>query len=178
MPLLSHALLETWQRRRGRTLTLSGYLAAGGARGAIAETAETVFRDQLDAQQQAIARNIFLRLTALGEGEDVIWTRRRVGFDELIPITTEAAVVREVLTSLADARLITTSETAAEVAHEALLREWPRLNDWLLNNQANLRLQRQLTNAAAEWRRADSDPSFLLTGRASHNLKTWHCSAP
>ncbi len=164
LPLLSHALLETWHRRRGRALTLSGYLASGGVRGAIAETAETVFRDQLDAPQQAIARNIFLRLTALGDDEEIVWTRRRVAFDELIPTAAEAVIVREVLTCLADARLITTSEAAAEVAHEALLREWPRLNDWLINNRANIRLQRQLTNAAAEWRRANHDPGFLLTG--------------
>ncbi len=59
LPLLSHALLETWQRRRGRTLTISGYLTAGGVRGAIAETAEAVFKDRLDRHQQTIARDIF-----------------------------------------------------------------------------------------------------------------------
>ena len=66
LPLLSHALLATWQRRRGRTLTLSGYTASGGVRGAIAETAESVFYDQLDREQRPIARQIFLRLTELG----------------------------------------------------------------------------------------------------------------
>lgn len=164
MPLLSHALLETWHRRRGRTLTLSGYLASGGVRGAIAETAETVFQDQLDSRQQAIARHIFLRLTALGDGEDFVWTRRRVGYDELIPTEADTTLTREVLTYLADARLITTSENVAEVAHEALLREWPRLSEWLASNRASLLLQRQLTNAAAEWRKAKNDASFLLTG--------------
>ncbi|MGQ0604905.1 MAG: nSTAND1 domain-containing NTPase, partial [Anaerolineales bacterium] len=164
LPLLSHALLETWQRRRGRTLTLSGYIASGGVRAAIAETAEAVFRDQLDVRQQAVARNIFLRLTALGDDEEVIWTRRRVTFDELIPTEAETVMVREVLTCLADARLITTSDAAAEVAHEALLREWPRLSEWLANNRASIRLQRQLTHAAAEWRKASHDPGFLLMG--------------
>ncbi|MGQ0602687.1 MAG: nSTAND1 domain-containing NTPase, partial [Anaerolineales bacterium] len=164
LPLLAHALLETWKRRRGRTLTLSGYLASGGVRGAIAETAETVFRDQLDVRQQAVARNIFLRLAALGDDEEVIWTRHRVVFDELIPTAEEASVVREVLTCLADARLITTSDTAVEVAHEALLREWPRLSEWLASNRTGIRLQRQLTHAAAEWRNANRDPGFLLTG--------------
>ena len=67
LPLLSHALLETWQRRHGRTMTLSGYISAGGVRGAIAETAETVFTDQFTHEQQAIARRIFLRLTELGD---------------------------------------------------------------------------------------------------------------
>ena len=66
LPLLSHALLETWHRRQGRTLTISGYIFSGGVRGAIAETAEAVFTDQFNPEQQAIARRIFLRLTELG----------------------------------------------------------------------------------------------------------------
>jgi transcriptional regulator with XRE-family HTH domain len=67
LPLLSHALLETWQRRRGRLMTSSGYTSSGGVRGAIAETAETVFTDQFTHEQQAIARHVFLRLTELGD---------------------------------------------------------------------------------------------------------------
>jgi transcriptional regulator with XRE-family HTH domain/energy-coupling factor transporter ATP-binding protein EcfA2 len=59
LPLLSHALLATWERRRGRTLTFEGYRATGGVRGAIAETAESVFTDQLNQKQQEIARNVF-----------------------------------------------------------------------------------------------------------------------
>jgi class 3 adenylate cyclase/energy-coupling factor transporter ATP-binding protein EcfA2 len=67
LPLLSHSLLETWKRRSGRMLTLIGYLQSGGVHGAIARTAETVY-DALSPEQQALARNVFLRLTELGEG--------------------------------------------------------------------------------------------------------------
>src|SRR5687767_16032719 len=67
LPLLSHALFETWQRRRGRLMTLSGYASSGGVRGAIAETAETVFTDQFTREQKTIARKIFLRLTQLSD---------------------------------------------------------------------------------------------------------------
>ena len=66
LPLLSHALLETWRRRRGRRLTLASYAAAGGVQGAIAQTAETVFAQQLRRDQQPIARRLFLQLTELG----------------------------------------------------------------------------------------------------------------
>jgi transcriptional regulator with XRE-family HTH domain len=69
LPLLSHALLATWERRRGRTFSLDGYHASGGVRGAIAETAESVFNDQLNQTQQELARDVFLRLTELGEGK-------------------------------------------------------------------------------------------------------------
>ncbi len=84
LPLLSHALLETWQRRRGRTMTMSGYAASGGVRGAIAETAETIFADQFSAEQQAIARRIFIRLTELGDKTSTGDTRRRAAYRELI----------------------------------------------------------------------------------------------
>ncbi len=67
LPLLSHALLETWKRRAGHTLTLKGYADAGGVRGAIAHTAETLYQS-FSLEEQAIARDIFLRLTELGEG--------------------------------------------------------------------------------------------------------------
>jgi transcriptional regulator with XRE-family HTH domain len=115
LPLLSHALLETWQRRRGRTLTMSGYSAAGGVRSAIAETAEAVFFDQLEAEQRPIARQIFLRLTELGGEGTAADTRRRVNFTELAQAPEHWAVVREVLNTLADARLITTDQNTAEV---------------------------------------------------------------
>ncbi len=127
LPLLSHALLESWHRRRGRMLTISGYLASGGVQGAIAETAEIVFQDELDPTQQGIARSIFLRLTELGDKDVSVETRRRATIHELIPKPEDAAAVRDVLTRLADARLIVTDRDIVEVAHEALIREWPTL---------------------------------------------------
>ena len=123
LPLLSHALLETWQRRHGRTMTLSGYTSAGGVRGAIAETAETVFTDQFTREQQAIARRIFLRLTEMGDETASGDTRRRATLDELILKPEESEATQTVLKALADARLVTTSEDSVQVAHEALIRE-------------------------------------------------------
>jgi transcriptional regulator with XRE-family HTH domain/energy-coupling factor transporter ATP-binding protein EcfA2 len=131
LPLLSHALYETWQRRHGRTMTFSGYSSSGGVRGAIAETAEAVFVDQFTHEQQAIARRIFLRLTELGSETSASDTRREVKFSELILKPEEAGATRAVLKALADARLITISQDSAQVAHEALIREWPTLRGWL-----------------------------------------------
>ena len=83
LPLLSHALLETWKRRAGHTLTLKGYADAGGVHGAIAHTAESVYQNLLP-EEQSIARDIFLRLTELGEETATGDTRRRAALDELI----------------------------------------------------------------------------------------------
>lgn len=161
LPLLSHALLETWKRRSGHTITLKGYHEAGGVRGAIAQTAETTYQ-QLTPEQQVIARNILLRLTELGEGTED--TRRRASYSELIPQGQDGSTVRTVLTRLADARLITTGKDSAEVAHEALIREWPRLREWLDDNREGLMLQRHLTEAAHEWDLMEQDPSMLYRG--------------
>jgi hypothetical protein len=115
LPLLSHALLETWGRRRGRMLTLSGYTSSGGVRGAIAETAQAVFVDQFTQEQQAIARRIFLRLTELGDETATGDTRRRASFEELILKPEEEAATQAVLKALADARR---HLLIGEVAHE------------------------------------------------------------
>jgi WD40 repeat protein len=173
LPLLSHALLATWQHRRGHKLTLSGYTASGGVRGAIAETAEAIFHDQLEPEQRAIARQIFLRLTELGEDTSTADTRRRVSFDELISKPEDSDMVHEVLTVLADARLITTEQDAAEVAHEALIREWPTLRNWIDENREGLRLHRHLTEAAQEWGSLGRDPGGLYRGARLAQALEW-----
>ena len=176
LPLLSHALLETWQRRRGSILTLSGYASSGGVRGAIAETAETVFTDQFTHEQQAIARRIFLRLTELSNEVSLADTRRRATFHELILRPEEAATTHAVLKALADARLITTSEDSAEVAHEALIREWPTLRSWLEDNREGLRLHRHLTEAAQEWLLMNREPDLLYRGARLAQAHEWVAS--
>jgi len=173
LPLLEHALLTTWQRRRGRTLTLSGYTASGGVGGAIAETAESVFYDQLEPAQRLIARQIFLRLTELGGDPTSSGTRRRVTFDELISRPEDRQMVQEVLQTLADSRLITTDQDSAEVAHEALIREWPTLRTWLEEDRERLRLHRRLANAAQEWELLGRDPEGLYRGARLAQSLEW-----
>ena len=178
LPLLSHALLVTWQRRRGQTMTLSGYTASGGVRGAIAETAEAVFYDLLEPEQREVARQIFLRLTELGGETSTADTRRRVSIDELVSKPEKRRMVHEVLLTLADARLITTDQDTAEVAHEALIREWPTLRGWLEEDREGLRLHRRLTEAAQEWGTSGRDPGILYRGARLAQAIEWSQSHP
>jgi WD40 repeat protein/transcriptional regulator with XRE-family HTH domain len=171
LPLLSHALLATWGRRRGRMFTLEGYHASGGVRGAIAETAEGVFTDQLNQTQQELARDVFLRLTELGEGTED--TRRRAALNELVRQSAEATQLRAVLNTLAEARLITLNEDSAEVAHEALIREWQRLHEWLTNDREGLRLHRHLTESAREWVARGLDVGELYRGARLAQAREW-----
>ncbi|WP_420643307.1 GAF domain-containing protein [Candidatus Leptofilum sp.] len=170
LPLLSHALWETWERRRGRMLTLSGYRATGGVKGAIAQSAENIYLD-LPKSEQKIARSIFLRLTELGEGTQD--TRRRVTLSELVPQNDSRSGVENVLKQLADARLLTTSEDGVEVAHEALIREWPTLQSWLDEDREGLRLHRQLTEAALAWEVNNRDSSYLYRGGRLSQAQEW-----
>ena len=175
LPLLSHALLETWQHRRGRMMTLAGYSETGGVRGAIARTAERVLQG-LAPQGQIIARNIFLRLTELGAATQE--TRRRASLAELTPRPEQAAAVEQVLKTLVDARLVVTSDDSAEVAHEALIREWPTLREWLEEDAEGLRIQRHLTEAAQEWQRLDSEPGELYHGARLAAAQEWADAHP
>ncbi len=170
LPLLSHALLETWKRRAGHTLTLKGYADAGGVHGAIAHTAESVYQD-LSPTEQTLARDIFLRLTELGEGTED--TRRRASFDELMSHEEDPNLIRTVLNRLAEARLITLGETIVEVAHEALIREWPTLREWLNQDREGLRLHRHLTETAHDWELLERDAGALYRGAHLAQAREW-----
>lgn len=160
LPLVSHALLETWQRRSEATLTLSAYHASGGVRGAVAQTAERVYAEFGAAEQRA-ARRIFLRLTALGDGTED--TRRPIARSELEGIADEAVTVR-VLDQLAAARLTVLGDGTVTVAHEALISAWPRLHRWLTDGRASLFIHRRLTDAAHTWTLLHRDPGALYRG--------------
>jgi WD40 repeat protein/class 3 adenylate cyclase len=170
-PLLSHSLLETWKRRSDRMLTLIGYLQAGGVQGAITKTAETVYHEALSPEQQLLARNIFLRLTELGDGTED--TRRRVALAELTPRPEQSEDVEEVLRTLADARLVTIGEGTVEVAHEALIRHWPTLRAWLDEDREGRLVHRRLTEAAREWNATDRDPALLYRGTRLAGANDW-----
>jgi hypothetical protein len=163
LPLLSHALDETWKRRNEQLMlmTHTGYQASGGVRGAIAQTAEETF-SQLEKFQQEITRNILLRLTELGEGRE--GTRHRVIIDNLVT-DKENADVNVVLESLVKARLITIDEKSVEIAHEALIREWPRLRQWLEEDREILRIHRQLTTGTQLWLNSGKDSDALYRGK-------------
>jgi WD40 repeat protein/transcriptional regulator with XRE-family HTH domain len=158
LPLLSHALLETWRRRRGRALTEAMYEAAGGLHGAIATTAEDSFAT-LSPQSQAVARNILLRLVTPGEaGPD---TRRPVPRRELEPAFPQAT---EVLDHLVRARLLTVDNDSVDLAHEALLTAWPRYRGWIDQDRDRLRLHHVLSDAAHTWAELGHDAGALLRG--------------
>ena len=159
LPLLSTALLELWQKREDNALTLAAYRESGGVHGAIARLAEATYA-RIPDERKPIVRAVMLRLVGEGEGEAPV--RRRAPLAELDLERDRWAA--DVLATLADSRLVTVGEGSVEVAHEALLREWPRLREWIEEDTDGRRLRRHITQAATEWDAAGRDQGELYRG--------------
>jgi WD40 repeat protein/class 3 adenylate cyclase/energy-coupling factor transporter ATP-binding protein EcfA2 len=168
LPLLSTALLELWEARDGGRLTLAAYHATGGVRGAVARMAESAYQ-RLDEERQAAARGIFLRLAGEGGAGSVV--RRRVRAEELG--ATDRAAVADAVRDLTAARLLTASDGYVEVAHEALLREWPRLRAWIDDDDAGRQLRLHLMAAARTWEEGGREDGDLYRAARLASVLDW-----
>lgn len=157
LPLLSHALRQTWANREGRTLTVSGYADTGGIRGAVARTADELW-STLDPEQQRVTRDLMLRLVATGAAGEPV--RRRVPRRLLATDREHEQVVEQLVT----ARLVTSDEGSLQIAHEALARAWPRLQDWLSEDAQGHQIRHHLSVAADAWDRLGHPESELYRG--------------
>jgi class 3 adenylate cyclase len=173
LPLLSTALLELWQARAAGRLTLASYRASGGLQGAIARLAEVTYAG-LDPHRQAVARALLLRLAGPGEGAELV--RRRVTLGELD--TGSDPVLGEVLATLTVARLLTAGEGHVEVAHEALLREWPRLQGWLEEDAAGRQVRLHLIGAVGDWQARGRESGDLYRGARLAAALEWAAEHP
>ena len=172
LPLLSAALLEQWRERDGRVMRRAAYERTGGVRGAVGRLAEATYEGLSDSERSA-ARRILLRLADAGE-QGASFVRRPVPLDELDPdrdSETAAALER-----LVDSRLVTVDEGTVEVAHEALLREWPRLRSWLEEDAEGRRLHQHLAQAARGWDADGRDPGELYRGARLASALEWSAS--
>ncbi|MER6029878.1 helix-turn-helix domain-containing protein [Streptomyces sp. NPDC001851] len=163
LPLMSHALLETWRRRRGRTLTLAAYEAVGGVHGALTRTAEELYT-RLSPERAEVARRILLRLITPGEGAQDTSRPAEHGELQALSTTDQSADTASVLEQLARARLVTLDGDMVHLAHEALITAWPRLQSWIDGAREQLRVHRQLTEAARAWDALDRDSGALYRG--------------
>jgi WD40 repeat protein/DNA-binding SARP family transcriptional activator/class 3 adenylate cyclase len=179
LPLLQFALTELFERRDDDRLTLSAYQALGGVAGALSTRADRIF-EATDAEDRRAIKQVFLRLVTLGEGRED--TRRRVVRSELDFLEVEQEAIEGVLDAFGRHRFLTfdrepsTREPTVEIAHEALLTAWVRLRTWIDAAREDLRQERVLAQAAAEWRGSDRDVSFLLRGARLEQLEQWAAS--
>jgi WD40 repeat protein len=158
LPLLSHTLLATWQHREGNRLTIGGYRAAGGVERAVATSAERVY-EELGAGSRAALRRMLPRLVQVGDNTPD--TVRPAARDELVTGEDD----RRALEAFTSARLITQDRDTVRLSHEALLRVWPRLVEWLAEDRDWLRTSQRLAADARSWRDAGRDPGQAYRGR-------------
>ena len=174
LPLLQFALALLWLHQQDGWLTHTAYDAIGGLRGALTDYADEVYL-HLSLPEQQAARRVFLALVE--PGFDVLDLRHRATRAEI------GDAFWPVVQRLADARLVVTNtdvegNETAELAHEALIREWQRLREWLDANREFRRWQQQMRIAVDHWRQNSEDESTLLFGGRLAEAERWASERP
>lgn len=179
LPLLQYALTELFERREGRTMTLSAYRAIGGLAGALVGRADELY-DDLTAEEQQITRQLSLRLIVPGEGTgDTRWRVERAELLSLVKGEEKQRVLEAVIDQFARHRLLTldrdlvSGAPTVTIAHEALIDTWDRMRDWIEVNRQDIRLHRRFAPLAVAWEQGGRDASFLLRGRQLDQFESW-----
>lgn len=167
LPLLQFTLLKLWEYRENNWVTWDAYQRLGGGRGALATSADN-FYEKLIPENQQTAKRILLRLVQ--PGEMIEFTKKRIRCEALYQIGEDPSRIKLVLDGLIKARLIrltkgdTPADDQVEVAHEALVRNWPTLVNWLEEERVSLRRVLRVSRDAEEWTSQDKDPGLLYRG--------------
>jgi DNA-binding SARP family transcriptional activator/sugar lactone lactonase YvrE len=174
LPLMQYALTELFEQRVGRQVGADAYRELGGVAAALARRADSVF-DGLEPAVRSAVRDVFLRLVTINDG--AADTRRRALLSELVAAAGDDVTVA--LDAFGRHRLLSfdrdpiTRGPTVEIAHEALLTEWTRLDHWIDDARADVAAQRRLAATAAEWRERGDDRDFLLTGAQLTRYDGW-----
>ncbi|WP_017302003.1 hypothetical protein [Nodosilinea nodulosa] len=167
LPLLQFTLLKLWDHRERNRVTWEAYRRLGGGRLALAKSADELY-NSLILEEQMTVRRILLRMVRPGEGLEV--TSNRIPRQDLYRSGEAPDRIDRVLEKLIQARLVrltagdSQDDAQVEVAHEALIRNWPRLVDWLEEDRLILRQRLRLTEAAEQWQARGQDASMLWRG--------------
>lgn len=170
LPLLSHAMLATWEHSRGARLTIDGYLAGGGIRDALIRTAEGAYAGLTEREQQ-YARRVFLRLVHVADEAGMPPTRAAIALSELRSIVDAEA--EKLLATFINERLITVDADIVQITHDALLTEWPRLRSWIDEGIEGLRTRRRISEAARAWQAAGRESAALWRGSQLTVAREW-----
>ncbi|WP_121432521.1 WD40 repeat domain-containing protein [Actinomadura pelletieri] len=166
LPLLSQALLNTWERRENGRLTLRGYEESGRVRDAVRRTADEVL-DRLPPRDRTTALRLFRRMTLITPGgrvarRPVTWADVHAAASAHAPEERRRAAA--LLSAFADQRLLTLHEDTVEIAHDVLLVAWPTLARWLEPDLTAQAVYDRLVEDAAQWAEHHRDPAYLYRG--------------
>ncbi len=177
LPLLQFTLEQLFERRQGYLLPLQAYSEIGGVKGALAKQAEDTYMALPSQEHHQLARALFLRLIDPGITEQDT-TRRRAALAEFsLSTSRETEMIHQVAAAFLAARLLTADESTGtptiEVSHEALIREWPRLADWLHAAREDIHLQQTLSRDVTEWEQHGKPKDRLYRGSQFKDAQGW-----
>ncbi|MFN6565538.1 MAG: hypothetical protein RMY28_037850 [Nostoc sp. ChiSLP01] len=169
LPVLEFALTLLWEKRQSKQLTHAAYEDIGKVEGALASYADKKY-DNLTTIEQEKVRHIFIQLVQPSEGRED--TRRLATKAEL------GETNWELVTKLADARLVVTSDNASgeqtvEVVHEVLIQNWEKLRQWMKTDREFRAWQQQLRVLKHQWQKNHQDEGALLRGKALLEAEKW-----
>jgi hypothetical protein len=181
LPLLQFTLQQLFERRSGRQFTQSAYKEIGRVRGALAKHAQTTY-EKLSQEQLSLARILFLRLLEPGTSEQDT-TRRRASLNEFtFSDPDQTRLMHATIDAFIRARLLTTSANdqtpTIEVSHEALIREWPLLAEWLREARKDIPLQHKISQDAAGWEQNKKSRDRLYRGGQLKEARRWAMRSP
>lgn len=168
LPLLQDGLLELWHRRRNRLLTHDAYTAIGGVGGSLARRAEALYLDLSTTQQEQVRFILTHRLIQVEGSTEPVAHQAVMG--DLVPHGMDPIRTRQLVDLLVNARLVSvvrdegSEADVVEVAHETLIRAWPRLGGWIDEDRAEIIEHRLMTEAARQWTAHGHDPCYLFRG--------------
>lgn len=177
LPMFQYTLTELFDRRVGDVLGIEAYRSIGGVQGALTKTAEELY-EQLSQPEQEAAKQLFLRLVTIAEHDE--WSRRRVHAAELVALDVDVVTMQKVIEFFTRHRLLSldrdqvTGGPTVEVAHEALLSGWQRLRSWIEQNREDLLRHRELAIAAGRWDASGRDRDYVYVGHRLDEALQWN----
>ncbi|MEB3279313.1 MAG: CHAT domain-containing protein [Lyngbya sp.] len=175
LPLLEFALTELWSKQQRGWLTHQAYEEIGGVEKALARHADGIY-EELSLTDKERTQRVFLQLVKPGEGTD--FSRRIANRDEI------HSENWDIVSHLASARLLVTNchkstgEETVEIVHEALIKNWKRLEQWIKSDGEFRHWQEQLRHLFHQWEKSDYDSGALLRGKLLADAEYWQEKHP
>jgi hypothetical protein len=181
LPLLQFTLLRLWANRTRNRISWEAYRTVGSPREALKRTADAVYQQLPQELDRQVARLIFLELVQPSVGVEFV--RRRVRRESLRSLASSVTVdlVLERFTTAGLIRRtpgVDADDDRFEVAHEALIRNWPLLDGWLQRKREQSAKEIQLVAAARLWRESGRQNGYLLTGTALGDAQPYSERSP